>query len=90
MAAEKSQFVGDEMQVRGRYCDSAPTAHAPTEDKSDDTEYGLCEELEHVFDQFTTYLTEICSSLCSKKVNRDDVLKPPVVDGNVCNVYMTM
>jgi hypothetical protein len=50
------QFVSDRMSyitLRGRWCDIIViNAHAPTEDKCDDTKDSFHEELEGVFDQF--------------------------------------
>jgi hypothetical protein len=44
--------------------------HAPTEDKLDDVKDSFYEELEHVFDKFSTYHTKILFGVINAKVGR--------------------
>jgi hypothetical protein len=81
-AAKRVEFVSDRMSyiiVRARSCDVIIlNAHAPKEDKIDDVEDRFSEELEQVFDKFSTYHTKILLGNFSDKVGREDVLKPTI------------
>jgi len=50
-------------------------AHAPTEEKSDDSKDSFYEELEQVFDHFPTYHTKIMSRDFNAKLEREDIFK---------------
>jgi hypothetical protein len=58
-AVIRVEFVSDRMSyipLKGRWCDIIVlNVHAPTEDKDDDIEDSFYEELEQVFDQFSSY-----------------------------------
>ena len=46
--------------LRGRWCNVfGLNAHAAREEKSDDSKDSVCEELEHVFDNFPKYRMKI-------------------------------
>jgi hypothetical protein len=51
-------------------------AHAPTEDKDDDTKDSFYKKLEQVFDQFRRYHMKILLGNLSAKVGREDIFKP--------------
>jgi hypothetical protein len=48
--------------------------HAPNEDKSDNMNDRICEELEHVFDQFPKYNMKILLDF-NAKVGRENIFK---------------
>lgn len=53
-------------------------AHAPTENKYDDTKQSFYEELESIFDQFRKYQMEILLGDCSAKVGKEGIFTPTV------------
>jgi hypothetical protein len=60
---KKIEFVSDRMSyivLRGRWCNIIVlNAHAPTEEKNDDSKDSFYEELEQVLDHFPKYLMKI-------------------------------
>ena len=47
------------IEIRGRWCDIiAANAHVPTEDKSEDMQAYLCEELQHILVQLGTAVAQ--------------------------------
>jgi hypothetical protein len=53
-------------------------AHAPTQDKNDDTQYNFHKELEHVFGQFPKCCMKFMLEDFSTTVWREDIFKPTV------------
>jgi hypothetical protein len=53
-------------------------AHAPTEDKRDDTKDNLYEELERVFDQFLTYYMNSSLRNFNADVGMEDIFTPTI------------
>jgi hypothetical protein len=49
--------------------------HAPTEDKSDDTNNSFYEEVEQVFDQFPKYYTKILLGDFNAKAGKEGIVK---------------
>jgi hypothetical protein len=64
--------------LRGHWCDTALSVHAPTEGKSDDMKDSFYEEQEHVFDQFPKYHMKILLGDFSVKVGREDIFQPVI------------
>jgi hypothetical protein len=61
--------------LRGHWCNIiVPNAHAPTEEKGDDSRDSFCEELEGVFDHFPKYHMKILLDF-NAKVGREDTFK---------------
>jgi hypothetical protein len=52
-----------------------PNVCNPSEDNSDATDDSFCEELEHVFDQFSRYHMNILLCDFNAKMGREDILK---------------
>jgi hypothetical protein len=50
------------------------SAHAPTEDKSDDSKDSFCKQLEQVFDNFPKYHMKILIDF-NEKLGTDDIFK---------------
>jgi hypothetical protein len=78
-AVKKVEFVSDRMSyivLRGRWCNIiALNAHAPTEDKNDDSKDSFCEELEQVFDYFRKYCMKILLGDFNAKLGRKDIFR---------------
>jgi endonuclease/exonuclease/phosphatase family metal-dependent hydrolase len=53
-------------------------AHAPTEEKNDDSKDSFYEELEQVFDHFPKYHMKILLGDFNAKLGRDDIFKPTI------------
>jgi exonuclease III len=65
--------------LRGRWCDIIVLiVHAPTEDKTDDTEERFYEELEQVFDKFRKHPFKILLGDFNAKVGKQDIFKPTI------------
>ena len=62
-SVKRVEFVSDRVSyivLRGRWCNIIVlNAHAPSEDKSDDSKDSFYEELEQVFDHFRRYHMKI-------------------------------
>ena len=52
--------------------------HAPSEEKSDNSKDGFCEDLEQVFDHFPKYHMKILLGDFNTKVGRENIFKPTV------------
>ena len=52
--------------------------NAPSEDKSDDSEYRFCEELGQVFDHFPRYHMKILLGDFNAKVGRENIFNPTI------------
>jgi hypothetical protein len=52
--------------------------HAPTEDKTDNVEDSVYEELERIFDKFPKYHMKILLGDLNAKVGREDIVKPTI------------
>ena len=62
--------------LKGRWCNIiALNVHAPSQEKSDDSNDSLCEELEQVFDHFPKYHTKIPLGDFNAKVGRENIFK---------------
>ena len=62
--------------LRGRWCNIIVlNAHAPTEEKSDDSKDSFYEELEQVFDHFPKYHMNIMLGDFNAKLGREDIFK---------------
>jgi hypothetical protein len=80
-AIKRVEFVSDRMSyivLRGRWCNIVLTAHAPTEEKGDDSKDSFYEELEGVFYNFRKYHTKILLGDFNAKVGREATLKPTI------------
>jgi exonuclease III len=81
-AVKKVDFVSDRMSyivLRGRWCNIIVlNAHAPTEEKTDDSEDSFYEELEQVFDHFPKYHMKILLGDFNAKLGRQDIFKPTI------------
>jgi hypothetical protein len=65
--------------LRGRWCNAIVlTAHAPTEEKSDNSKDSFYEELEQGFDHFPKYHMKILLGEFSAKLGREDTFKPTI------------
>jgi hypothetical protein len=63
--------------LRGRWCNIIVlNAHAPTEEKGDDSKDSFYEELEGGFDHFPKYHMKILLVDFNAKVGREDAFKP--------------
>jgi hypothetical protein len=58
--------------------------HAPTEDKTDDVNDSIYEELERVFDKFPKYHMKILLDF-NTKVDREDIFKPTIGNDSLRN-----
>jgi hypothetical protein len=83
-AIKRVEFVSERMScivLRGRWCNIIVlNAHAPTEEKGDDSKDSFYEELKGVFDHFPKYHMKILLGDFSAKVGRDDTFKPTIGD----------
>jgi endonuclease/exonuclease/phosphatase family metal-dependent hydrolase len=81
-AIKRVEFVSDRMLymvLRGRWCNIIVlNAHAPTEEKSDDSKDSLCEELEQVFYHFPKYHMKVLTGDFNAKLGREDTFKPTI------------
>jgi endonuclease/exonuclease/phosphatase family metal-dependent hydrolase len=81
------ELVTDRMPYivqRGRWCNIIfLSAHAPTEEKGDDSKDSFYEELEQVFDHFPKYHMKILLGDFNGKVGREDTFKPTMGDENL-------
>jgi hypothetical protein len=80
-AVKRVAFVSDTMSyvvLRGRCCNIVLNVHAPSEEKSDDSEDSFYEELEQSFDHFTNYHMKILLRYFNAKLGRDDICKPTI------------
>jgi hypothetical protein len=67
------------MLLRGRWCNIIVlNAHAPTEEKRDDSKDSFYEEFEQVFDHFPKYQTKILLGDFNAKLGREDNFKPTI------------
>jgi hypothetical protein len=67
-----------DIMLRGRWCDIIVlNAHAPTEDKTDDTKNRFYVELEHVFDKFPKYHMKNLLNF-NADVGRKEIFKPTI------------
>jgi exonuclease III len=77
-AIKKVEFVSDRMSyimLRGCWCNIiALNAHAPTEEKGDDSKDSFYEELEGVFDYFPKYHMKILLGDFNAIVGREDLV----------------
>jgi hypothetical protein len=61
------------MLLRARWCNIIfLNVHKPTEEKSDDSKYSFCEELEQGFDHFPKYHMKILLGDFNAKLGRED------------------
>jgi hypothetical protein len=81
-AVKKVEFVSDRMPyiiLSGRWCHIIVlNVHAPTDDKTDDVKDSFYEELELVFDKFSTYHMKMLLGDFNAKVGREDIFKPTI------------
>jgi hypothetical protein len=81
-AAKRVKFVSDRIPyigLRGHWYNIIVlNAHAPTEEKSDDSKHRIYEELEQVFDHFPKYHMKILLGHFNEKVEREDIFKPKI------------
>jgi hypothetical protein len=76
LTVKRAEFIKDKMlhvTRRGHWCDIV-NVHAPTE------------ELQHVFDQFPKYHTEILLGDFIAKVGREDIFKPTIKNKHLCEI----
>jgi len=78
-AVKRVEFISDRMSYivpRGCWCDiNVLSVHAASEEKSDDSENSLCEELEKVFDHFPKYHVKILCRDFNAKLGRENIFK---------------
>jgi exonuclease III len=81
-AEKKVELVSGRMSdivPRGRWCNIIVlNAHAPTEEKNDDSKDSFYEELEQVFDHFPKYHMKIILGDFNAKLGREDIFKPSI------------
>jgi hypothetical protein len=81
-AIKRVEFVSARMSyimLRGRWCNIIVlNAHAPTEEKGDDSKDSFYEELEGVFDHFRKYHMKILLGDFNAKVGREDTFEPTI------------
>jgi len=74
-AVRRADFVSDRvsyMVLRGRWCNiTVRNAHAPTEEKSDDSKDSVYQKLEQIFDHFPKYNTTILLGDFNANVGRE-------------------
>jgi exonuclease III len=79
-AIKRVELVSDRILyivLRGRWCNIILlNAHAPTEDRGDDSKDSFYEELEGRFDHFPKYHMKILLGDFNAKVGREDTFKP--------------
>jgi hypothetical protein len=65
--------------LRGHWCNIVVlNAHAPTEEKSDDSKHSFYKELEQIFDHFPKYHMKILLGDFNAKLGRKDIFKPKI------------
>jgi predicted DNA-binding protein YlxM (UPF0122 family) len=65
--------------LRGRWCNIIVLyAHAPSQEKSDDSKYSFYEELKQVFNYFSQYNTKLHLEDFNKKLKREDIFKTTI------------
>jgi hypothetical protein len=83
-AVKRVEFVSDRMShivLRGPLCKIIVlNVHAPSQEKCDDPKDSFYEELEQVFDYFTTHHATIILVDFNEKFGREDILKPTIVN----------
>ena len=62
--------------LRGRWNIIVLNAHAPSQEKSDESKDSFYEELERVFDHFPKYHRKIILGDFNAKVGRENIFKP--------------
>jgi hypothetical protein len=81
-AIKRAEFVSKRMSYivqRGHWCSIIVlNAHAPTEEKSDDSKGSFYEKLEQVFDHFPKYHIKILLEDFNAKLGREDTFKPAI------------
>jgi hypothetical protein len=81
-AIKRVEFVSDRMSyivLTGRWCNIIVlNAHAPTEEKGDDSKDSFYEELEGFFYHFPKYHMKILLGDFDAKVGREDTFKPTI------------
>jgi hypothetical protein len=81
-AIKRVQFVSDGMShtvLRGRWHNNIVlNAHAPTEEKDEDSMDSFCEDLEGLFYHFPKYHMKILLGYFNAKVGREDTFKPTI------------
>jgi hypothetical protein len=81
-AVKKVESASDRMSyivLKGRWCNIIVlNAHAPTEEKNDDSKDSFYEKLEQVFDNFPKYHTKILLGDFNAKLGREDIFKPTI------------
>jgi hypothetical protein len=81
-AVKRVEFISDKMSyvtLRGCWCDVIVLeVHAPTEDKSDDTNDSFYEEPERVLDEFPKYRMKILLGDFNAKVGREGIFEPVI------------
>jgi hypothetical protein len=81
-AVNRDEFVSDKTSyiiLRGRWCHIIVLkVHAPAEDKTDDVEDSLPEELERAFNKFSKFYIKIMLGEFSAKSGKEDIFKPTV------------
>jgi endonuclease/exonuclease/phosphatase family metal-dependent hydrolase len=70
--------------LRGRWCNIIVlNAHAPSEEKSDDSKDSFYEELEHFYDNFPQCHLKILLGDFNEKLRRQDNFKPTIGNENL-------
>jgi hypothetical protein len=81
-AARRVMFVSDSVSyivLRDQWCNIIVlNAHAPTEEKSDDSKHSFYEELEQVFDHLPKYHTKILLRDFDAKLGRADIFQSKI------------
>jgi hypothetical protein len=77
-AVKRVEFVTDRVSyivLRGCWCNIFLNVPAPSQEKSDDSKDSFYEELEQVFDHFSTYHTKILLGDFKAKLVKEDIFK---------------
>ena len=85
-AVERVEFVSDRVShivLRGHWCNIIVlNVHAPSEEKSDESNDSFYEELEEVFDHFPKYHMKILLDF-NAKVGRENIFKLTIGNGSL-------
>jgi hypothetical protein len=94
MSNQESGVVRDSMShivLRGRWCNIIVlNAHAPTQEKGDDSKDSFYEELEGVFDHSPKYHMKILLGDFNAEVGREDTFQPTIGNESLHRIVVIM
>jgi len=86
-AVKRVEFVSNRLTcivLRGCWCNIiVVNVHAPSEEKSDESQYSFYGELEQVFDHFPKYRMKMLLGDFNAKVGRENIFKPTTGQENL-------